>query len=65
MKAKVIIENGQTTIVLLAENEFEKDVIEKVKSDKTKYELDTMFKTDYSYSYHSNHNIEIKIKKVN
>ena len=29
MKAKVIIENGDATIILTPENEFEKDIIDK------------------------------------
>ena len=29
MKAKVIIENGDSTIILTPENEFEKDIIDK------------------------------------
>ncbi len=30
MKAKVIIENGDATIILTPENEFEKDIIDKM-----------------------------------
>ena len=49
MKAKVVIENGLTTIVLTPENEFEKDVIEKVDNNKAKYDMiaDTSVKNAY------------------
>lgn len=34
MKTKVIIEDGQTTIELIPENQFEKDIIENAKDEK-------------------------------
>jgi len=46
MKAKVIIENSQTTIELTPENAFEKDVIEKINLDSFKK------KPEYSTTVH-------------
>lgn len=54
MKAKVIIENGETEIVLTPENDFEEDVLKKVHSMKEKYSLNTGVNSKYtcgSYDY--------------
>ena len=58
MKAKVIIENGETTIVLTPQNEFEIDLIEKFKDKKEKHTIHTHFSADYK-----NHHIELSIKE--
>lgn len=63
MKAKVIIENGQTTIVLTPQNEFEIDLIEKVKDKKEKHTIHTHFSADYNYGTYKNHHIELSIKE--
>ena len=39
MRTKVLIENGETTIILTPENEFEIDVIEKIHCKKEKFNL--------------------------
>lgn len=64
MKAKVIIENGETQIVLTPENDFEIDVIEKIYDKKEKYNVLTSFNANVSYGTYSNHNIEMNIKEV-
>lgn len=63
MKSKVIIENGETTIILTPENEFEIDIIEKVKCKKEKYSIDAKFDAQYNYGSYSKHNIELSIKE--
>lgn len=63
MKAKVIIENGETTIVLTPQNEFEIDLIEKVKDKKEKHRIHTHFSVEYSYGTYKNHHIELSIKE--
>ena len=63
MKAKVIIENGETTIVLNPQNEFEIDLIEKVKDKKGKHSIYTNFSADYNYGTYKNHQIELSIKE--
>lgn len=63
MKAKVIIENGETTIVLTPENNFEVDVIEKVYCKKEKHNIHTRFEAQYSYGSYSKHRIELSIKE--
>lgn len=63
MKAKVTIENGTTRIDLKPENDFEKDVIEKFVNLQKNYDLNTIVSTDYIYSSHSKHNIEITIQE--
>jgi hypothetical protein len=64
MKAKVIIENGETTIVLRPENEFETDVLEKVYKRKEAYNLNTIVEARYNYGSYDNHKIEISIKEL-
>ena len=64
MKAKVIIENGETTILLTPENEFETDVIEKIYCKKESFNLLTSFNVNHSYGTYSKHNIEISIKEI-
>lgn len=64
MKAKVIIENGETDVVLTPENDFEKDIIEKMVDRKKDFNLHTSAETKYSYSQHSGHTITINIKET-
>lgn len=64
MKAKVVIENWETTIVLDTENEFEIDVLEKVYSKKERYNLNTIVDAQYNYGTFSKHRIEISIKEI-
>ena len=61
MKTKVEIWQGKAKIVLLAENEFEIDLIEKIKDSRQCYETETKVLTDYSYQSHDNHRIEIDL----
>jgi hypothetical protein len=63
MKAKVIIENGETTIILTPENEFEIDVIEKVHCKKEKHSIHCNFNAQYNYCSYSKHKIELSIKE--
>jgi len=64
MKAKVMIENSETTIVLTPENEFEIDIIEKLYCKKEKHNLYTCANAVYNYGTYSKHNIEISIKEI-
>jgi ribosomal protein S17 len=64
MKAKVIIENGETTIVLKTENKFDTDVLEKMFDNKEKYNIHTCINADYAYASHSNHRLELSIKEI-
>jgi hypothetical protein len=64
MKAKVIIEKGETTIILTPENEFEIDVIEKVHCKKEKHSINAKFEAKYNYGTYNEHNIELSIKEV-
>ena len=63
MKAKVIIENGETTIQLTPENDFEIDVIEKVVIHKPKFNTLTEFSAKCNYGDYSKHLIEISVKE--
>jgi hypothetical protein len=63
MKAKVIIENGETTIVLTPENEFEIDLIEKVKDKMEVHTINTSFCADYSLGSYKDHFIQLSIKE--
>jgi len=64
MKAKVIIENGETTIILTPENDFEKDIIEKVHDKKKEHSTICTFDIKEFYGSISNHKIEISIKRI-
>ena len=64
MKAKVIIENGETTIILTPENEFETDIIEKMYDKKEKHTIITEACAHVSYSVYSKHRIELSIKEA-
>jgi hypothetical protein len=62
MKAKVIIENGLTQIVLTPENDFERNVIEEAERQTPIHELKTSISTDYGqFGNRSNHKIIITI----
>lgn len=64
MKAKVVIENGETTVVLTPENEFEIDVIEKIHCKKEKFNIHTSVDVQYNYGTYSKHKIDINIREV-
>lgn len=63
MKTKVIIENGVTQIDLTPENDFEKDVIEKLRTEPRKYntKVDICAKEKDEYGYSSGHKILVSI----
>ncbi len=65
MKAKVIIEDSKTKIILIPENEFETDIIEKVENKSKDYDLQVEFKGDFNYSNtKQNFRIEIDLNKL-
>ena len=64
MKAKIIIENGETTIVLTPQNEFEVDLIEKVKNKKDRHNIHTSFDAVWNYGTYNDHKIVLSIKEV-
>lgn len=63
MKAKVIIENGLTSIYLTPENDFEIDVIEKLHNKKQNYDLATTTAAEYNYGRCENYKIAISLTK--
>ena len=64
MKAKVIIENGETTVSLTPENDFEKDMIEKLYLNKTQFDSELTFKCNVAQSWgiFKDHQIILSIK---
>lgn len=64
MKAKVIIENGQTEIVLKPENDFEIDVLEKVYTQKKTYSIHTSVEGKDSYGGVDNLKLVINLKEI-
>lgn len=65
MKAKVIIENGQTEILLIPENEFEKDLVEKCLHRSSENEIKTSITTQQQgYGIHTKHQISINVTSV-
>lgn len=63
MKTEIVIWQGKAKIVLHPENEFEKDLIEKIKDSKIGYEIKADVLTDYSYHSHTKHRIEINLNE--
>ena len=63
MKAEVVIKKGRTKVVLLPENDFETDVIEKIYEDTSKYEIKTTVLCDYNYGSYNNQRIEMNLIK--
>lgn len=64
MKTSVLIENGRTKIILTPENDFEKDIIEKLYIKKEKHELITTVQADYNYATYNKHKIILNIKEL-
>ena len=64
MKAKVIIENGETTIVLKPENEFELNIVETIYDNKSKFNIHTDCNSDYNYGERNNYKLELNIKEM-
>jgi len=63
MKTEIVIWQGEAKIVLHAESEFEKDLIEKIVDSRIGYETQTQVLTDRIYQVHSKHRIEINLKE--
>jgi len=61
MKTEIVIWQGQAKIVLYPENEFETELIEKVKDSRVGYEIKTEVLTDKQYHEHKKHRIEINL----
>lgn len=64
MKAKVIIENGETTIILKPENDFDKAVFETMYENKQNFNIHTDVEADYNIGYRDNFRLEMSIKKT-
>ena len=64
MKAKVIIENGKTSISLTPENAFEKDVIEKAYRCGERFNIITNVHARLSYGSYDNHRIDLDITEA-
>lgn len=62
MKAKLIIESGISTIILTAENEFEKTLIDDSQKD-SNLETTVSVKSDYSFVAYVDQRIEIRLSK--
>jgi hypothetical protein len=61
MRTEIVILQGNAKVVLHAESEFERDLIEKIKDSREGYETKTTVLTDYKYHSHSKHRIEIDL----
>jgi len=64
MRAKVVIENGETTIVLNPENDFELTVMESIYENNSKYNIHTQCNSDYNYGVRGNYRLELNIKEI-
>lgn len=63
MKAKVIIENLETDIILTPENEFEKRLLEDMYDMKNKYNFFPSVDSEYSMGVVQNYSLKINIKE--
>ena len=64
MKAKVIIENGETTIILKPENNFDKGILEKLYENKQKFNIHTDVESDYHLGIRDNFRLKMNIKET-
>lgn len=65
MKTKIIIEEGKSKIILFAQNDFETDLIEKIKDGKMESELCAFKRDRNGFSAENiNHRIEIDLKDI-
>ena len=64
MKAKVVIENGETEVILTPQNEFEIDVLEKIHDKKQNYSIYTTVEADYQMSGYGNFRLVANIKET-
>lgn len=65
MKTEIVIKQGQAKVVLTGESEFELDLIEKIIDSRVGYKTETTVLSNYSYSTHSKHRIEISLIENN
>jgi hypothetical protein len=63
MKTKIVIENGETEIVLKPENEFDNDVLQKMHKNKLGYSLVVEVNADLKYGIYDNYSMSINIKE--
>jgi len=63
MKAKVIIENGETDIVLTPENKFEINLLDTILENKRKFNISTKIDADQRCGIYENRQIIINIKE--
>ena len=61
MTTEIVIKDGKAKVVLLAESEFEKDLIEKIVDSRVGYEISATVLTNYSYNTHAEHRIEMNL----
>mgnify|MGYP006449904029 CR=1 FL=1 len=63
MKSEIKITEGKAKIILKAESEFERDLVEKVMDSNENYEIESDFFTDFDFNQHHYHRIEIDLKE--
>lgn len=64
MKTKVIIENGETTIVLTPENDFEKDILIKMKEKEQNFNIHTKIDAEWKWGEFINSKLIVSIKEI-
>ena len=63
MRTELIIIDGRTKITLKPENNFEKDLVEKVVDRINSIDVDVKALSDYGYGVRNNHRIEIHLNE--
>ena len=64
MKTKVIIENGETELILTPENDFERDILEKIHNKKTNFTIFTDVEAKYDFGIYKDHKLILNIKET-
>ena len=64
MKSKVIIENGETELVLTPENDFDRGILEKIYLKKSNYNITTNIEAKYDYGSYRDHKLIVNIKEI-
>lgn len=64
MKTKVIIENGETEIILTPDNDFDREVLEKIYFKKSNFTIHTDVQAKYDFGNYKDHKLVLNIKET-
>lgn len=64
MKAKIIIENLETTIILKPENDFDRNILKTMHENKQNFDIYTNVESDYHLGIRDNYKLKMSIKET-